>query len=109
MLTHSNPKFILVIRQKSNALYIVLKTINVTVLAPKQAGVVKKEEIEVNYKKKKVLITLLLREICFQDEKSRLFVMCCNNFIITALEQNQRLIPAPVVNCYSCIIPNRPG
>ena len=75
-----------VTRQKSNALYTVLKTVSVTILAAKQAGVLKEEEIEVTYKEKKVLITLLLRRICYQDEKGRQYVFICNNFIITAME-----------------------
>ena len=52
----------------------------------KEAGVLKEEEIEVTYKEKKVLITLVLRRICYQDEKGRLYVFICNNFIITAEE-----------------------
>ena len=79
-------KIYFVTRQKSNAVYTVLKTISVTVLKKKEAGVLKEEEIEVTYKEKKVVITLLLRRICYQDEKGRLYVFICNNFIITAEE-----------------------
>jgi len=79
-------KIYFVTRQKSNAIYIVLKTISVAVLPAKQAGVLKKEDIEVTHKEKKALITLKLRRICYQDEKGRQYVFICNNFIITAME-----------------------
>ena len=55
-------------------------------MSKKEAGVLKEEEIEVTYKEKKVLITLMLRRICYQDEKGRQYVFICNNFIITATE-----------------------
>jgi hypothetical protein len=79
-------KIYFVTRQKSNAIYTVLKTVSVIILAKKQAGVLKEEEIEVTYKEKKVLITLKLRRICYQDEKGRQYVFICNNFIITTEE-----------------------
>ena len=79
-------KIYFVTRQKSNAVYTILKTISETTLPKKQAGVLKEEEIEVTYKEKKALITLLLRRVCYQDEKGRLYVFICNNFIITAEE-----------------------
>jgi hypothetical protein len=75
-----------VTRQKSNAAYAVLKTISETALAKKQAGVSKEEAIEVSYKEKKEVVTLLLRRVCYQDEKGRQYVFICNNMIITAEE-----------------------
>ncbi len=53
-----------VTHQKGNALYTVLKTVSVTILAAKQAGVLKEEDIEVTYKEKKELITLKRQRIC---------------------------------------------
>jgi Transposase DDE domain/Domain of unknown function (DUF4372) len=75
-----------VTRQKSNAVYSVLKTVSEIVLAKKQAGVLKEELIEVTYKEKKALITFLLRRICYQDDKGRQYVFICNNMVITAEE-----------------------
>jgi len=72
-------KIYFVTRQKSNAVYTVLKNISTTILKKKEAGVLKEEEIE-------VLITLMLRRICYQDEQGRQYVFICNNFIITARE-----------------------
>jgi hypothetical protein len=79
-------KIYFVTRQKSNAVYSVLKTVSELILPKKQAGVLKEEHIEVTYKVKKELITLKLRLICCQDEKGRQYVFICNNFIITAQE-----------------------
>lgn len=75
-----------VTRQKSNAVYEVLETISETVLAKKQAGVLKEEIIQISYKIKKVIHTLKLRKVCYQDEKGRKYVFICNNMIITAEE-----------------------
>ena len=66
-----------VTRQKSNVVYTVLKTISETTVLKKQAGVLKEEEIEVSYKEKKVVVTLKLRRICYQDEKGRQYVFIC--------------------------------
>lgn len=79
-------KIYFVTRQKSNAVYNVSKTVSETILPKKQAGVSKEEHIEVTYKVKKGLVTLLLRRVCYQDEKGRRYVFICNNFIITAQE-----------------------
>jgi len=79
-------KIYFVTRQKSNAIYTVSKTVGATILAEKQAGVLKEEEIEVTYKENRVPITLRLRRICYQDEKGRQYVFICNNFVITAME-----------------------
>lgn len=75
-----------VTRQKSNAVYEVLETIAETVLPKKQAGVLKEEIIQISYKIKKVIETLKLRRICYQDEKDRKYVFICNNMIITSEE-----------------------
>ena len=75
-----------VTRQKTNAVYEVLETISETVLLKKQAGVLKEEVIQISYKIKKVIMTLKLRRICYQDEKGRKYVFICNNTIITAEE-----------------------
>jgi hypothetical protein len=46
-------KVYFVTRQKSNAVYTVLKTVSEIILSKKQAGVLKEEHIEVTYKVKK--------------------------------------------------------
>ena len=75
-----------VTRQKTNAVYEVLETISEMVLPKKQAGVLKEEVIQISYKIKKVVETLKLRRVCYQDEKGRKYVFICNNMIITAEE-----------------------
>ena len=75
-----------VTRQKSNAVYEVLKTVSAQTLADKQAGVLKEEIIQVSYKQNKEVQTLKLRRVSYQDEKGRKYVFICNNFIITAEE-----------------------
>lgn len=75
-----------VTRQKSNAVYEVLETISEMTLPKKQAGVLKEEIIQISYKVKKVVETLKLRRICYQDEKGRQYVFICNNMIITSEE-----------------------
>ena len=84
--TWTEQKIYFVTRQKSNAVYKVLETISETILAKKQAGVLKEEIIEVSYKQSKKEYTLKLRRICYQDDKNRQYVFICNNFIITAEE-----------------------
>ena len=79
-------KIYLVTRQKSNAIYTVLKTVSATILATNQADVKRVEEIEVTCKENKVQVTLKLLRICYQDEKGRQYVFICNNFIISAME-----------------------
>ena len=75
-----------VTRQKTNAVYEVLETISEMVLPKKQAGVLKEEVIQISNKIKKVVETLKLRRVCYQDEKGRKYVFICNNMIITAEE-----------------------
>lgn len=75
-----------VTRQKDNAVYKVIETVLETKLDKKQAGVLKEEIIELNYKQDKVEHTLKLRRISYQDDKNRQYVFICNNFIITAEE-----------------------
>jgi hypothetical protein len=84
--TWTEQKIYFVTRQKSNAVYKLLETVSETILAKKQAGVLKEEIIEVIYKQNKVECTLQLRRICYQDDKNRQYVFICNNFIITAEE-----------------------
>ena len=50
-----------VTRQKSNAVYAVLKTISKTTLTKIQAGLLKEEGINMSFKEKKAVVTLLQR------------------------------------------------
>ena len=75
-----------VTRQKSNAVYQVLETVYEEQLLPKQAGVLKEEIIEINFKQSKEIKTLKLRRVRYQDDKGRQYIFICNNFIISAQE-----------------------
>src|SRR5664279_1511293 len=54
-------KIYFVTRQKSNAVYSVLKTVSQTILPKKEAGVLKEEDIEVTYTEKKAVSYTHLR------------------------------------------------
>ena len=58
-----------VTRQKNNAVYQVLETVYEEELLPKQAGVLKEEIIEINFKQDKEIKALKLRRVCYQDDK----------------------------------------
>lgn len=83
-----------VTRMKKNAVYSVIKTVQMHERIKGKAMVIKEEIIELEYhpeddKGKKIMNqtkTLRLRKICFQDEKNRYYEFLCNNFEITAEE-----------------------
>lgn len=75
-----------VTRQKSNAVYQVLKTITEIELEKNKFGVWKEEIIEVTYGKKTDRQRLQLRRICYRDEHRREYVFISNNMKITAEE-----------------------
>ena len=75
-----------VTRQKSNAVYEVLKTVSEKKLRKNKPGVSKEEIITITYKAGKKTKCLKLRRVHYRDEKNREYVFICNNFIITAEE-----------------------
>ncbi len=75
-----------VTRQKDNALYTVIETLQEQKLSSHTAGVKREEYILIQYKQNKEEETLLLRRVEYQDEKNRQFVFITNSFEITAQE-----------------------
>jgi len=75
-----------VTRQKSNAVYEVLETVMGKKLEQDKPGVSKEDIITVSYKEGKEVKKLKLRRVHYRDEKNRLYVFICNNFIISAEE-----------------------
>lgn len=75
-----------VTRQKSNAVYTVIKKVSHRKKSKNIASVTREEWITVCYKKEKEEKTLQLRRICYQDEQNREYVFISNNLTITAEE-----------------------
>jgi hypothetical protein len=71
-----------VTRQKSNAVYEVRELIYEAVLKEGLPGVYREEIIVVHYKLGKQVLELLLRRICYQDEKGRHYVFITNHLHI---------------------------
>jgi hypothetical protein len=75
-----------VTRQKSNALYEVIKTVSTAHGKSGTAQVLGEELIEISYKMGKEKHVLALRRICYQDEMNRVYVFLSNNMTISAEE-----------------------
>ena len=83
-----------VTRLKTNAVYTVIEVNRVHYRKKDQAKVLRDEIIELEYhpegsngkKQMKILKQLVLRKVCYQDEKNRYFKFLTNNFEITAEE-----------------------
>jgi Transposase DDE domain/Domain of unknown function (DUF4372) len=75
-----------VTRQKSNAVYEVIKKVSSQRGRKNTARVTREELIEISYKIQGEERTLLLRRICYQDEKNRKYVFLSNNMEISAEE-----------------------
>lgn len=73
-------------RQKSNAVYKVIKRVSHQTRVKNVAMVTREQWIEVSYKEGKAGKTLVLRRICYQDERNRRYVFISNNLDITAEE-----------------------
>ena len=73
-------------RQKSNAVYAVLKRVSHQTREKGVAMVTREQWIEVSYKEDKEERTLVLRRICYQDAQNRRYVFISNNLEITAEE-----------------------
>ena len=83
-----------VTRLKTNAVYTIIEVNRVHYRKKGQAKVLRDEIIELEYhpegsngkRQMKVLKQLVLRKVCYQDEKNRYFEFLTNNFEITAEE-----------------------
>lgn len=75
-----------VTRQKSNAVYKVIKRVSRRRRVANVAMVTREQWIEISYKTDKEEKTLVLRRICYQDEQNRRYVFISNNLVITAEE-----------------------
>lgn len=78
-----------VTRMKSNAVYNVLKIVDEFEVKKREAGVLKEEQIQLNFKENKndkIDTTLELRRITYQDELGREFIFITNNMELTAQE-----------------------
>lgn len=73
-------------RQKSNAVYTVIKRVSHQTRVKGVVMVTREQCIEVRYKVDKEERTLLLRRVCYQDEQNRQYVFISNNLEITAQE-----------------------
>jgi len=75
-----------VTREKSNAVYKVLKTLVDTAGIRNKAMVYREELMEVIYKDNKAVKTLQLMRVCYRDEKNRHYVFINNNLTLDANE-----------------------
>ena len=82
----TNQNIYFVTRQKSNALYTVVQTLRDTASIKDKAMVYREEIIEVLYKEHGIEKKLLLKRVCYRDEKNRHYVFISNNLEIEAME-----------------------
>lgn len=75
-----------VTRQKTNAVYEVIKQVSSTRAKKDTARVLREELIEISYKIGKEIRVLQLRRVCYQDEMNREYVFLSNNMTISAEE-----------------------
>ena len=75
-----------VTRQKTNAVYEVIKKVSSERAKKDTARVIREELIEINYKMGKEVRVLELRRVCYQDEMNRQYVFLSNNMTISAEE-----------------------
>ena len=75
-----------VTRQKTNAVYEVIKKVSSERAKKDTARVIREELIEINYKMGKEVRVLELRRVCYQDEMNRAYVFLSNNMTISAEE-----------------------
>ena len=73
-------------RQKSNAVYKVIKSVSHQARVKGVAMVTREQWIEVSYKEGKEERALILRRICYQDQHNRRYIFISNNLEITAEE-----------------------
>jgi hypothetical protein len=82
----TNKQIYFVTRQKTNALYTVLQTLIDTASIKGKAMIYREEIIEVIYTENKEKKTLILKRVCYRDEKNRHYVFVSNNLAIEASE-----------------------
>jgi hypothetical protein len=82
----TNKNIYFVTRQKSNAIYTVLQTIVDTAGIKGKAMVYREEIIEIIYTEYKEKKKMILKRVCYRDEKNRHYVFICNNLDIEASE-----------------------
>jgi hypothetical protein len=75
-----------VTRQKTNALYTVIQTLIDTASIKGKAMIYREEIIEVIYTENKEKKKLILKRVCYRDEKNRHYVFVSNNLEIEASE-----------------------
>lgn len=75
-----------VTRQKTNAVYEVIKKVSSMRAKKDTARVLREELIEISYKQGKEIRVLKLRRVCYQDEMNREYVFLSNNMAISAEE-----------------------
>ena len=82
----TNKNIYFVTRQKSNAIYTVLQTIVDTASIKGKAMVYREQIIEVIYLENKEVKKLILKRVCYRDEKNRHYVFISNNLEIDSSE-----------------------
>ena len=82
----TNKNIYFVTRQKSNAIYTVLQTIVDTASIKGKAMVYREQIIEVTYLENKEVKKLILKRVCYRDEKNRHYVFISNNLEINSSE-----------------------
>ena len=82
----TNKNIYFVTRQKTNAIYTVLQTLVDTASIKGKAMIYREEIIEVIYTEHKEKKKLILKRVCYRDEKNRHYVFISNNLEIEASE-----------------------
>lgn len=82
----TNKNIYFVTRQKTNALYTVLQTLVDTASIKGKAMIYREEIIEVIYTENKEKKKLILKRVCYRDEKNRHYVFISNNLEIDSSE-----------------------
>ena len=82
----TNKNIYFVTRQKTNAIYAVLQTLVDTASIKGKAMIYREEIIEVIYSENKEKKKLILKRVCYRDEKNRHYVFISNNLEIDSSE-----------------------
>lgn len=82
----TNKSIYFVTRQKTNAIYTVLQTLIDTASIKGKAMIYREEIIEVVYTENKEKKKLILKRVCYRDEKNRHYVFISNNLEIDSSE-----------------------
>lgn len=82
----TNKNIYFVTRQKTNAVYTVLQTLVDTASIKNKAMIYREEIIEVIYTENKEKKKLILKRVCYRDEKNRHYVFISNNLEIDSSE-----------------------